>query len=92
MANIRETCPHCESRLRKWRVPDEASWDEEFFFVCFDDDCPYYKEGWSWMKEQYNQRSSYRYAVNPTTGASMPLAVWSDSATRDRIVDDEEGD
>jgi hypothetical protein len=44
------------------------------------------------MKEQYNQRSSYRYAVNPTTGASLPLPVWSESATREMIVDDAEGD
>ena len=92
MPDVPETCPHCKSRLRKWRVPEDSSWDEEFFFVCFDDDCPYYKEGWSWMKERYNQRSSYRYAVNPTTGGSMPLAVWSSSATREMIVDDAEGD
>ena len=30
--------------------------------------------------------------VNPTTGASLPLPVWSDSATREMIVDDDEGD
>jgi len=42
MAETPKTCPHCESRFRKWRVPDEATWDEEFFYVCFNDDCPYY--------------------------------------------------
>ncbi len=68
MADISRTCPHCGSRLKKWRVPEDASWSEEFFFVCFNDDCSYYKEGWDWMKEQYSQRASYRHAVNPTTG------------------------
>ena len=92
MADIPRTCPHCESRLDKWRVPDDASWSEEFFFACFNDDCPYYKEGWEWMKQKYNQRTSYRYALNPVTGAALPLPVWSASAIREMIVDDAEGD
>ena len=93
MNDIARTCPHCETRLSNWRVPDGSSWTEEFFFVCFNDDCSYYKNGWAWMKEQFNQRASYRFAVNPTTGASSPLPVWSDTATREMIVDEnEEGD
>ena len=92
MADISRICPKCQARLRKWRVPDEASWSEEFFYVCFNDDCPYYQEGWQWMKEHYNQHASYRYAVNPTNGASLPLPVWSASATKEMIVDDCEGD
>jgi hypothetical protein len=44
------------------------------------------------MKEQYNHHSSYRYAVNPTTGASLPLPVWSASATREMIMEDGEGE
>ena len=85
-----QTCPHCGTKLKKWRVPDETSWDEPFFLVCFNDDCTYYKQGWDWMKEQYNQRASYRYMINPTTGAASPLPVWSDSATREMIMEDEE--
>ena len=92
MTDFSRTCPHCETRLSKWRVPVDASWDEEFFFVCFNDDCSYYKNGWSWMKEQFKQNASYRYAVNPSTGASSPLPVWSDTATREMIVDEAEGD
>jgi hypothetical protein len=92
MDDTPRTCPHCQTRLSKWRVPEDASWDEEFFFVCFNDDCPYYKEGWAWMKERYNHKSSYRHAVNPTNDASLPLPVWSASATREMIVDDAEGE
>lgn len=85
-------CPHCGSRLHRWRVPDGATWGEEFFLVCFDDACSYYREGWSWMKSQFNQTASYRYALNPRTGTTLPIPVWSDSATREMIEDDEEGD
>ena len=92
MADTRQDCPHCGSRLRKWRVPDEATWEEEFFFVCFSDECPYFRGGWEWIKEKYQHRASYRYALNPTTGASLPLPVWSESAIRELIVDEAEGD
>ncbi len=92
MTEIDRTCPHCESPLKKWLVPDGASWDDEFFFVCFNDECSYYKNGWKWMKEQYNQQASYRFMINPTTGASSMIPVWSDSATREMIVEETEGD
>jgi len=93
MTDLPPSCPHCESRLKKWLVPDGASWNEEFFYVCFNDDCSYFKEGWTWMKQEYNQHASYRYTFNPTTGASMQIPVWSDAATREMIVEDtEEGD
>jgi hypothetical protein len=71
-------------------VPEETSWDEEFLLVCFNDDCSYYKEGWDWMKEQYNQRASYRYSCSPVTGGSTVLPVWSASALRDRIAEESE--
>jgi hypothetical protein len=93
MSDIPRICPHCRSRLRKWLVPEGANWTEEFFFVCFNDDCPYYQEGWEWMKQQYSQMASYRYMINPATGAPSPLPVWSSSAMREMIVeDDQEGD
>lgn len=84
-------CPHCGSRLSTWRVPDGSSWVEEFFLACFHDSCPYYTNGWTWMEERYGQRASYRFALNPATGASLAIPVWSDSATREMLVTEEEG-
>ncbi len=92
MADVPLTCPHCESRLKKWRVPAEASWPEDFFFVCFNDECSYYQKGWKWMWEQFSQKASYRYAINPTSGGYLPLPVWSDTATREMIVGDAQGE
>lgn len=92
MAEPPRNCPHCGSRLKKWLVPDGAGWIEEFFFVCFNDDCSYYQQGWVWMKEQYNQKASFRFMINPRTGTSSSIPVWSDSVARDLIVDDDEGD
>ena len=91
MTSAPRTCPHCGTRLAKWLVPEEATWDEEFFYVCFNDQCSYYKEGWAWMKQQYNQTASYRFALQPATGAASMIPVWSDAATREMIVEDTEG-
>jgi hypothetical protein len=90
MVDIPKNCAHCGSRLKKWRVPEDATWNEEHFWVCFNDDCPYYKRGWKWMKEHYNQHASYRYAVNPTNGSTMMIPVWSDAATREMIEENDE--
>ena len=92
MSDVARKCPYCQSRLSKWRVPDEATWNEEFLYVCFDDECSYYKTGWTWMQEKYNQHASYRYAYSAEKDASMMIPVWSDSATRELILDDDEGD
>jgi len=89
MENVPRTCPHCGASLKKWRVPEGSSWDDEFFFVCFNDECPYFERGWAWMKQHYNQAASYRYMINPTTGAASMIPVWSASATREMLVEDD---
>jgi hypothetical protein len=90
MTEARGTCPHCGERLKKWMVPEGTNWTDEFLLVCFNDECSYYKEGWDWMQQQYGQTASYRYAVHPSTGGSSLIPVWSASATRDLIAEDDQ--
>ncbi|MFC1888681.1 ogr/Delta-like zinc finger family protein [Thermodesulfobacteriota bacterium] len=90
--NTGRNCPHCGSHLKKWSVPEGSSWDDRIFFVCFNDECSYYQKGWDWMMEQYSQNASYRYMVNPRTNAASMIPVWSDTATRERIVEEPEGE
>ena len=92
MIETTPTCPHCDSRLCKWLVPEDTNWNEEYLFVCFNDECPYYREGWDWMREQFKQQASYRYMVSPVTGATSMVPVWSPEALRELIVPDPEGD
>lgn len=81
-------CPYCEAKLVKWLPSHESSWGFEPQLVCFNDDCPYYQEGWDWMKTKYQQKASYRYRYNPQNGESGPLPVWSPDALKDGIVED----
>ena len=41
------------------------------------------------MMEKYEAKASYRYRLDPKTGAASPLAVWSETAMLDRIIKDE---
>ena len=80
-------CPHCEQALVPFLLPEAGGWDTPFHLACFNDDCPYYVRGWAWMEEHYGVRSSYRHRLDPATGTTSPLPVWSPTAIRDRILE-----
>ena len=80
-------CPHCQQPLQAFELPDNTGWQESFQLACFNDECPYYQRGWTWMEERYAVKASYRYRVDPTSGHASPLAVWSPTALKDRILD-----
>ena len=80
-------CPHCNQPLKKWSCPPETSWDVDYQYVCFNDECSYYVRGWEWMKNKFNQNISYRYRLNPSNGESGPLPVWSEDALKNFIIE-----
>ena len=83
-------CPHCEQNLSRFRIPDEVAYDQSVQWACFNDDCPYYRKGWNSMWERYQVRASYRYrVVDPAKGWVEPIAVWSDTALRNLIIEDD---
>ncbi len=84
----RPVCPHCGQFLIRFELPDNTGWQGEFQLACFNDECPYFVRGWEHMKEHYAARASYRHRIDPTTGHASPLAVWSYTALRDRILDE----
>ncbi len=87
----RPQCPHCDTPLQAFKLPDNTGWHGDVQLACFNNDCPYYRRGWQRMESNYGANASYRYRVIPSTGKASPLAVWSDEALRDRIVSSDEG-
>jgi len=86
----RPCCPYCGAVMKKWSVPGDSTWEEEFHWVCFNDECEYYVNGWEWMMNKYQQEASYRCRMSPRDFHPKPLPVWSPSAHRNHIIDDEE--
>ncbi|HSQ84059.1 MAG TPA: ogr/Delta-like zinc finger family protein [Desulfobacterales bacterium] len=80
-------CPHCGQAMKRWRVPLNSTWPNEFFYVCFNDDCPYFIQGWEQMWQQQATRASYRCRLDPDTGKCAPIPVWSYDALKDGIMD-----
>ena len=86
-ANDKSRCRHCGEKMSRWMPPEDASWNLVFQYVCFNDNCSYYVEGWKRMKDKYSHHCSYRFRYDPHTGQIGPLPVWSASALRGRILD-----
>ncbi len=84
-------CPHCDLRLSKWKLPQTpfTEWPNEFFYVCFNDECPYFIKGWDSMGAQGNP-GSYRFMFNHLRGTAHPLPVPSRAALKDGIVSEED--
>jgi hypothetical protein len=80
-------CPHCSSVLQAFVLPENSEYDSEVHLACFNNDCPYYREGWTWMREKYAVNASYRYRMDPANNVASPIAVWSEAALVERIVD-----
>jgi SAM-dependent methyltransferase len=83
-------CPYCGEKLKKWAVPDNPfsqTWDNEFMYICFNDDCPYFVRGWDRMYRDTNQGMSYRLMYNPERDYCTPIPVPTAKALRECIVE-----
>lgn len=80
-------CPHCEETLEKWAVPDSpfVEWPSEYQYICFNNECPYYADGWGTMATQGNI-CTYRFMFDPPTGGCHAIPVLTPHALREHIV------
>jgi len=81
-------CPHCDSRLLKWAVPQTPFTESasEFYRVCFNDECAYLLGGWDAMAAQGNIGVSHRFMYNPDLDSCGSLPVPDLRALRESIV------
>ncbi len=82
-------CPYCGEKMQKWEVPENpfvATWDNEFLYICFNDRCPYYMNGWDFMLTQGNM-GSYRLMYDPLRNSFCPIPVQNPRSLRESIIE-----
>ena len=94
MQMTKPKCPHCDQEMSLWEVPpinfsDGLGWGEPFLFVCFNEECPAYAEGWKHMEETYAHRASYRCMNYPGTTVFEFMPVFSPHGGTGQMIDDQ---
>lgn len=84
-------CPHCDEPLQKWLVPQTifTKWPNEFMYICFNDECPYYVRNREAMMRLGNS-GSQRLMYDPEQDCCQPIPVTSDNSLREGIVEEDE--
>jgi hypothetical protein len=87
-------CPYCGEEMNLWEVPpvnvgDGLGWGTPYLYICFNDNCSCYQQGWDHMKESYAQSASYRSINYPGTKTFEIIPVFSSMGGRGQVIDEQ---
>lgn len=87
-------CPHCQSRLTLCNAPpihigDGLGWGSEYLFICLNDACCLFVNGWKNIENNFGHVGSYRYMKLPDSNESYTMMVAGKEAFTGSIVDPE---
>ncbi len=87
-------CPHCGVEMNIWEVPpvpcdDGLGWGTPYLYMCFNDDCPLYAQGWNHIEENYGRTASYRCLCYPDSRKFECMTVFGPFGGTGQIVDDQ---
>lgn len=90
----RPKCPHCNQEMSIYEVPpmtfsDGLGWGTPYLFICFNDECPLYTQGWEHMEATYAHKASYRCMNYPGTNQFELMPVFSPMGAKGQIIDNE---
>lgn len=85
-------CPHCNQKLTLCYAPpmhvgDGLGWGSEFLFICLNDECSLFTNGWEFIENQYGHVGSYRHMELPNSKESYNMMVAGTAAFTGSIVD-----
>ena len=86
------TCPHCNSKLILCHAPpvhvgDGLGWGSEYLFICLNNECSLFVNGWEFIENQYGHSGSYRYMELPNSKEQFNMMVASQDAFTGSVVD-----
>ena len=93
LAMEKPRCPHCNEEMNIWEVPplnfsDGLGWGSPYLFLCFNDNCSLYTQGWDHLKETYAHTASYRCMNYPGTEQFELMPVFSPMGATGQIIDE----
>jgi predicted RNA-binding Zn-ribbon protein involved in translation (DUF1610 family) len=94
LARKRPQCPACQQDMEIWEVPsmtfsDGLGWGVPYLFVCFNEDCPTYTQGWDHFSESYGHTASCRNVCYPDSDKFECMPVFSSQGGTGQIVTEE---
>jgi hypothetical protein len=93
LAMEKPRCPHCGVEMKLWEVPpinfsDGLGWGTPYLFLCFNDECPLFMQGWKDLEENYAHKASMRCLNYPGTDQFECMPVFSPMGGQGQILDD----
>jgi hypothetical protein len=88
----KQICPHCKAELTLCHAPpvhvgDGLGWGSEYLFICLNDDCSLFVNGWKFIENQYGHSGSYRHMRLPNSNENYSMMVGSSAAFTGNVVD-----
>lgn len=88
-------CPHCKQELSCCEAPpihvgDGLGWGSDILFICLNDGCSVFLNGWKTIEEQYGHHSSYRYMELPNSKEKNYMMVGNADAFKACVINKEE--
>ncbi|SDP16853.1 zinc ribbon domain-containing protein [Desulforhopalus singaporensis] len=85
-------CPHCKQQLSCCEAPpihvgDGLGWGSEVLFICLNDNCSVFLDGWEKIETQYGHHASYRYMELPNSKESNYMMVANADAFKACVID-----
>jgi len=85
-------CPSCNTPMSCCEAPpvhvgDGLGWGSEVLFICLNDECPTFKNGWQHIELQYGHKGSYRCMELPGSRERNVMMVASEYAFTGSVID-----
>lgn len=85
-------CPHCKQKMSCCEAPpihigDGLGWGSDILYICLNDACPPFLEGWDKIEAQYGHHASYRYMELPDSNESNLMMVANADAFKASVID-----
>ncbi len=86
------TCPHCKQQLSCCEAPpihigDGLGWGSDILYICLNDACPPFLNGWEKIEEQYGHHASYRHMQLPDSKEHNLMMVGNADAFKASVID-----